>query len=138
MRALAALLLMAPGLARAEALVATHVLRAGTVVTEADVTMVEAEIPGAVTTLEAALGQEVRATVYAGRPLTEETIGPPAVVDRNQIVPLVFQTAGLAIVAEGRALARGGVGETIKVMNTSSHTTVLGVIGADGTVRVNP
>lgn len=138
MRALATLLLLAPGLAQAEALVATHVLRAGTVLTEADVTLVDAEIPGAITTLDAALGREVRTTVYAGRPLTPETIGPPAVVDRNQVVPLVFQTAGLAIVTEGRALARGGVGETIKVMNTSSHTTVLGVIGADGTVRVNP
>jgi flagella basal body P-ring formation protein FlgA len=138
MRALTALLLLAPALARAEALVATHVLRAGTIVTEADVALVEADIPGAIVTLDAALGQEIRATVYAGRPVMADVIGPPAVVDRNQIVPLVFQTSGLAIVAEGRALSRGGVGETIKVMNTSSHTTVLGVIGADGTVRVNP
>jgi flagellar basal body P-ring formation protein FlgA len=136
LRTLVALLLV-PLSARAEALVSTHVLRAGSVIAEADVTLVDAEIPGAVTAMTEAVGQEVKATIYAGRPITRDNIGPEAVVVRNQIVALVYSRSGLAIMAEGRAMARGGVGEQIKVMNTSSHTTVLGVIGADGMVRVN-
>ncbi len=137
MRAALALALLLPFSARAEALVATHVLRASSVITEADVTLVEADIPGAATSLEEALGQEVRQTIYAGRPVALDNIGQPALVDRNQLVSLIYQQGPLAIIAEGRALARGGVGEVIKVMNTSSHATVTGVVGPDGMVRVS-
>lgn len=137
MRGALALLALLPLPAGAEALVTTHTLRAATVITEADVTLVEAEIPGAVTRLEDALGQEVRETIYAGRPVGTDNIGPPALVQRNQLVSLIYQQGPLAIIAEGRALARGGAGEWIKVMNTASHTTVQGVIGADGMVRVS-
>ena len=43
---------------------------------------------------------------------------------------------GLRILTEGRALARGGVGDVIRVMNLSSRTTVSGRIAADGSVHV--
>jgi flagella basal body P-ring formation protein FlgA len=58
------------------------------------------------------------------------------VVERNQIVPISFLSGGLAIKAEGRALARGGVGDVIRVMNLQSRTTVSGQIAPDGQVLV--
>ena len=58
-------------------------------------------------------------------------------VERNQTVSLVFRSAGLSILTEGRALTRGGVGDQIKVMNLASRMTVTGIIGTDGTVLVN-
>ena len=138
MRVFAALLALIPVAAPAESLVATHLLRAGGVIAAGDVALVDAEIPGAVTSLQAAVGQEVKTTIYAGRPITPDDIGAPTLVDRNQLVALVFQQGGLAITAEGRALSKGGLGDVIRVMNTSSHTVVKGVIGADGRVRVGP
>ena len=57
---------------------------------------------------------------------------------RDRIIPLAYAAAGLTLLTEGRALARGGVGDVIEVMNLSSRNKVLGVIGPDGVVRVGP
>ena len=128
------ILLAAP--AGAESLVALRTLPAQTVVTEADVALVEAQIDGALTAVAPALGQEVRTTVYAGRPLRAENLGPPALVDRNQTVTLVYLAGGLTILAEGRALARGAEGEVIRAMNLSSKTTVSGRVDGQGRLVV--
>ncbi len=138
MRGLLALLAMMPVAAQAESLVATHLLRAGGVIAAADVALVDAEIPGAATSLQDAVGREVKTTIYAGRPVTVDNIGAPILVGRNQLVALVFHQGRLAITAEGRALAKGAAGDVIRVMNTNSHTIVKGVVGADGRVLVSP
>ena len=57
-------------------------------------------------------------------------------VKRNQIVTLAYEKAALRIEAEGRALGAGGIGEVIRVMNSTSRVTVSGRIAADGTVVV--
>lgn len=138
-RAVGAVLILSAPPVFADALVATRVIRAGTVLSELDVNLVEAEIPGAATALDQVVGQEVRVTIYPGRPVLTDNIGPPALVQRNQIVPLVYQAGPLAILAEGRALSKGAEGEVIRVMNTTSHVTVSGQVGPDGMVRVaNP
>ena len=71
-------------------------------------------------------------------PILPEDIGPPALVERNQIVTLAYDRAGLSIRVEGRSLARAGVGETVRVMNLSSRSTLSGRVQADGTVLVSP
>ena len=125
-----------PGAASAESLVALRTLPAQTVVTAADVTLVAAQIDGALTELSPALGQEVKTTVYAGRPLRADNLGPPALVDRNQTMTLVYVSGGLVIHAEGRALARGAEGEIIRAMNLSSRTTISGRVDAQGRLIV--
>jgi flagella basal body P-ring formation protein FlgA len=134
MRWLMALLLATP--AAADSLVATHPIRAQTVLTADDFTVVDADIPGALSDPAAAIGQEARVTIYAGRPITKDNLGAAALVERNQTVSLIFRRGGLSILTEGRALDRGAVGDVIKVMNLSSKTTVTGTVGADGTVFV--
>jgi flagella basal body P-ring formation protein FlgA len=129
--------ILMPGLCFADSIVATRTVRALTVLTEADMTLVAAEIPGAMTDLDAALGQEARVTLYAGRPIRPGDLGPPATVDRNQIVTLAYEASGLGILTEGRALERGGTGDVIRVMNVASRSTVSGQIDADGSVRVS-
>lgn len=133
-RLLPLILLAAP--AQADSLVALRTLPAQTVVTESDVALVEAQIDGALTAIAPALGQEVRTTVYAGRPLRADNLGPPALVDRNQTVTLVYLAGGLTILAEGRALARGAEGEVIRAMNLASKTTVSGRVDGQGRLVV--
>lgn len=129
------LFLLAPP-ALAQTLVATRTIRPRSLLTAADVTVVKGSVPGTLTAADQAAGQEARVVLYAGRPIRRGDVGPPAVVERNQIVPLAYHRGGLRIMAEGRALARAGAGETIRVMNTASHSTVTGVVGPDGTVTV--
>jgi len=120
----------------ADTLVAARTVRSHAIITPDDITIKDVAIPGALTFPEEAIGQEARVVLYAGRPIRPGDIGPAAIVDRNQIVRLIFQSGSLQIVTEGRSLGRGGVGDFIRVMNLSSRTTVSGIIAADGSVTV--
>ena len=122
--------------AQAQSVIAARTLRAQTVISAQDVTLSEATIPGAYTALDEVIGLETRVALYAERPVRSGEVGPPALVERNQIVPLIYQTGSLLIQAEGRALDRAGIGETIRVMNLASRQTVSGRIRADGTIAV--
>ena len=124
--------------AAADALIATRTIPAQRVITAEDFTLVAAEIPDALTDASLAIGLEARVAIYAGHPIRANDLGAMAVVERNQIIPLAFQAGGLAILTEGRALARGAAGDVIAVMNLSSRTKVFGTVGPDGTVHVVP
>jgi flagella basal body P-ring formation protein FlgA len=132
------LILMLPTAALADSVVATRTIRAQSVIVVDDLTTVAAEIPGALDNVAAAVGNEARVAIYAGRPVSADQIGPPAVVGRNEVVALVYATEALAITTEWRALARGAAGDVIRVMNLSSRTTVTGRVAADGSVVVEP
>jgi len=129
-------LLCAPGPALAEALLAAHTLRAQTLLTAQDLVVADREIAGALERLEDVVGQETREIIYAGRPILRSQIGRPALITRNQIVALVYETPAMRIVTEGRALGRAGLGERVRVMNTGSRTTVSGLVESDGSVVV--
>jgi flagella basal body P-ring formation protein FlgA len=120
----------------AESLVASRTIRAQVVVGPEDVTLVAAEIPGALGDPALVIGQETRVAIYAGKPIRAADLGPPTLVDRNQVVPLIYLSGGLAIATEGRALARGGEGDVIRIMNLTSRSTVSGRVGQDGAVYV--
>lgn len=124
--------------AMADSVVATRTIRAQTTLTSEDLTLVAMDIPEALTTTTAAIGQEARVAIYAGRPIRQADLGPSTIIDRNQIIALAYTAGGLTILTEGRALARGGVGDAIEVMNLSSRNKVMGLIGPDGVVRVGP
>jgi flagella basal body P-ring formation protein FlgA len=129
-------LLILPGPAWADSLIATQTIRAHSVVTLDDFTAVDADIPGALTDPAEVIGLEAKVTIYAGRPIMAKDIGAATLIERNQTVSLVYRSAGLSILTEGRALSQGAVGEVIKVMNLTSRLTVSGRVGADGTVYV--
>lgn len=136
MRALVLMAALAAGPAAADTLVALRAIRAQSLIGPQDVGLVATEVPGALTDPAQALGQEARVTLYPGRPIRPGDIGPPATVERNQIVTLGYQSGGLTILTEGRALDRGGTGDVITVLNLGSRNTVEGRIAPDGRVLV--
>ena len=133
-RGLLILLLATP--VSAESVVATRTIRAKALIAPEDLTLVSAELPGALTDPQVAVGQEARVAIYAGKPVRPDDLGPPTLVERNQGVRLVYVTGGLAISTEGRALGRGSEGDDVRVMNLGSRNTVSGRIGPDGAVYV--
>lgn len=137
-RAAALLLALAAAAAPAlaETLVAARTIRAQAILAPSDLKVIGADAPGALRDPAAAVGMEARRVLYEGRPIRPGDIGPPALIDRNQIVPLIYDRAGLVISTDARALSRGGEGDTIRVMNLASRTTVSGVVGIDGAVYV--
>ena len=121
----------------ADTVMPVRTLRAQTILTAADLVVSPVNVAGAATRIEDVVGQEARTALYAGRPVRLQDVGPPALVDRNQIITLIYTTSGLQIMAEGRSLSRAGVGDAVRVMNMSSRTTVSGTVQPDGTVRVS-
>jgi flagella basal body P-ring formation protein FlgA len=134
MRWLVLALLATP--AAAETVVAARTIRSQTVLGPADLAVIDGEVPGAAIALDEVLGLEARVILYAGRPVLLDQVGPPALVDRNQVVELTFREGALTITAEGRSLGRGGVGDTVRVMNLASKKTVTGLIMDDGSIVV--
>ena len=80
---------------------------------------------------------ETRVTIYAGRPVKLSDLTPPAVIERNQIVPLIYRRGSLSIQAEARALGRGAAGQSIRVMNLDSKATLTAVVDPSGAALVN-
>ena len=78
----------------AETIVATRTIRSQAILTESDIELIEQNIAGALTSPEDVIGMEARVVLYAGRPIRINDIGPPALVERNQIVTLYFSTGG--------------------------------------------
>lgn len=122
--------------ALAETVIANTVIRAGSTIAPEMVRLDPQTVPEALSRLEYAIGMEARVAIYPGRPVRPTDVGPPALVDRNQIVPLIYASGGLSIRTDGRSLSRAGAGERVRVMNLSSRTTVTGTVKADGSIHV--
>ena len=131
-------MLMLPSMSFAESYIALRTIPARSILTAADLTSVDADIPGAIADPMLVVGQEARVTVFAGRPILAANFAPPALVDRNQIVSLIYSHGTLQITAEGRALDRAGAGEPVRVMNLASRSTISGLVTDTGAVRVGP
>jgi flagella basal body P-ring formation protein FlgA len=129
-------LLLLPYAVVADTIVAARTIRAQTILTPSDLTLVPGDVPGALISPEEALGLEARVVLYSGRPIMAGDVGPAAIVERNQIVKLVYTTGTLSISANGRALGRGGPGDLLRVMNLTSKSTVSGIVAANGFVYI--
>jgi flagella basal body P-ring formation protein FlgA len=128
--------LVLPPSAGADSLVASKTLRSKTILSATDFIVSPQSVAGAVSIPDQAIGMESREILYAGRPIMADQIGRPALVQRNEVVVLVYETSLMRIETEARALGRAGLGESIRVMNLSSRSTVTGVVAASGRVVV--
>ncbi len=135
--ALVLLAALVAGQAAADTVVAARTIRSRAILGPEDLALVAGDTPGALSVLGDALGMEAKVNLYAGRPIRAGEVGAPAIIERNQIVPLVYTQGGLSISTDGRALDRAGVGDTLRVMNLTSRTTVTGTVAEDGSVAVS-
>lgn len=133
---LVVLALVLGGPAHAASVAPVRAIRAQTVIAASDLTLLDEETPGAIASVGEAAGLEAKVTLYPGRPILPSQLGPPALIERNQIVRMVFLRGPLAIEAEGRALDRGGPGERVRVMNLASKQIVTGAVAENGSVEV--
>ena len=114
-------------------LVATEVIKAGSILSEANT---ESEDGALSEDDRALLGREVRRTVYKGRNIDPANTRAPRLVARNQTVTVKYRSNGLEITLNGRAMADGGAGETVSVMNLQSRKLISGQIMPGGWVSV--
>lgn len=128
--ALATALLPAPLLAAD--FTAARTLPAGTVLQAGDIQVGDTSDEGA----HALVGLQTRVTIYEGKAILPSRLIAPMLIARNQLVTLVYEAPQMRIEAEGRALDEGQAGQSVRVMNLSSRTTVSGQVSPDGSVLV--
>ena len=122
--------------AAADTVVAARLIRAMSVIGPDDLTLAPGDAPGSAADPAALIGLETRVMLYPGRPILAEQVGAPTLIERNEVVALIYAAGGLMIETEARALDRGGEGDSVRVMNLASKKTVTGRVRADGSVAV--
>ena len=81
-------------------------------------------------------GLSPKRTLRVGTPIRATEVRPPVVVAKGTFVTLVLDTPNMTLTARGRALQDGADGDTIRVTNAQSRTTVEGVVTGAGKVAV--
>jgi flagella basal body P-ring formation protein FlgA len=91
---------------------------------------------GVVRDVRDAVGKEATRLVGHGEPLTSSAIAAPRAVRRGAVVTLLVEGRGFRVVARGIASEDGAVGDTIRVVNQTSHKEMAGRVEDDRTVRI--
>jgi len=84
------------------------------------------------------VGMAAKRSLAPERPLRQTDVQAPVVVTRGAIVTILLQTPVMTLTAQGRALADGAQGQTIRVTNTSSNRTIEAVVAGPDVVTVRP
>lgn len=125
-------------LADAATVEATRDIRRGDIIQQGDVTLSHNEgRRNEAASVDDVVGMEARSTIRRGRAVRFSDLRAPTLVERNQLVDIIFRRGSLVIRGEGRALRDGGRGERVRVMNLDSRTVVTGRINAAGQVEMS-
>ena len=81
-------------------------------------------------------GREAKRALRAGELIRASDLKRPTLVAKGSTVTMVFEVPGIALTSVGRAMAEGGQGDTIAVLNPTSYRQVSATITGPGTVRV--
>jgi flagella basal body P-ring formation protein FlgA len=77
---------------------------------------------------DSAIGMQMRKQVRAGQPLKTADLAKPDLVQRDQNVTLIYESAGLYLTIRGKAIENGAEGDVVNVLNLQSKRTVSGVV----------
>jgi len=81
-------------------------------------------------------GREAKRALRAGEFLRASDFKRPTLVAKGAAVTMIFEVPGMSLSAVGRALAEGGEGDSIAVLNPTSYRQVVGVVTGPGIVKV--
>jgi flagella basal body P-ring formation protein FlgA len=82
------------------------------------------------------IGKVARRTLLPGEAIPANAVDDAQLVTRGVTTQIIFQEEGLTISAMGAPLQSGSLGEQIRVRNVDTGRIILGVVQADGTVRI--
>ncbi|MGX5734389.1 flagellar basal body P-ring formation chaperone FlgA [Bosea thiooxidans] len=85
---------------------------------------------------QAVVGKAVRRTLLPGQPIPSNAVDDPKLVRRGVPAQVVFREADLVITGIVEPMASASVNEMVKARNPDSGLIVVGVVQADGTIRV--
>ncbi|MBO4520693.1 MAG: flagellar basal body P-ring formation protein FlgA [Alphaproteobacteria bacterium] len=122
--------------------VAARDLKAGQIITADDILTkrVAQEASGRAsdqTKAEDLIGKEVKRPLRSGQTIQTNDVRAQVMVAKGKIVTLNFAKGGIILSAQGKALENGGLGDTVRVMNSQSKTVVQGTVTGPETVSIH-
>lgn len=111
----------------------TEVLKASDIMVER---RPRAEVGADAAVRDQAVGMQMRHPMRAGRPLRVADIVRPDLVQHDQTVTIIYQTAGIYLTTRGKALDSGTEGDVVSVVNAQSKRTITGVVTGRGQVTI--
>lgn len=73
----------------------------------------------------------------AGQPISKLHVRVAPAVGRNTAVVLRFSRGGIELTGSGTALEDGQLGQSIKVLNPATRSTLIGTVHANNVVEIN-
>lgn len=120
--------------------VLTKSLRAGEIITEADIERkifpYERIHGDNVTDSGQLLGKSAVRSISPNRPIRISEVSAPAVIKKNALVQMRYKTANMEITTAGQAMKDGAKGDVIEVKNTNSKKIIQAVVVDANTVDV--
>jgi flagellar basal body P-ring formation protein FlgA len=130
---------------RIERMVKVPVLRenlsAGTIIGMKDIDYIEIAQrtlkTGIILNANKLTGMTPRRIINAGAPIDPANLEAPRLVERGDLVTMVFNEKGLQLTAQGKAMEDGAKGDRIRVTNSSSNKTVMAEVTDSKEVTLN-
>lgn len=92
--------------------------------------------PGAAQDPQQVVGQALRRPLSAEQPIMLADLATPLAIERGQSVTMIYDTPGMALTAQGRAMEGAARGAPVPVMNLTSRVVVEAQVVGPGRVRV--
>ena len=124
-----------------EAAVLTRDIDRNTLLKSSDVAMErrpKAEVGNDPAGRDGVIGLQTRRSLRAGQALHAADLAKPNLVQRDQAVTLIYQTAGIYLTVRGKATEAGTEGDVVSVLNLQSKRVVSGIVVGRGEVSISP
>ena len=138
----AVLLIASPaGAATVRIVVPAHDIVRGDVIGESDLTYATVDgnalMSGVPTKMEEIKGMQARRVLSAGQPFRGDDVRRPIVITKGQSVTMQFSAPGVELIATGRAMSEGGIGDMVTIQNLASFRMIAATVIAPGVVHAN-
>jgi len=120
--------------------VSTNVIERNSTIKPGDIKLVSRDITGISdhisTDLNSIIGKRAKTRINSETAIRKNMVGINNVVKRGDRVTILLENKQIKLSVPARALERGAVGDTIRVINTSSEKEVYAVVKSSKTVEV--
>jgi flagella basal body P-ring formation protein FlgA len=87
---------------------------------------------------DAVIGMAARRPLRAGAAVQARDLSAPMVVKRDEVVSVAFESGGISLTLQGKALKDAAVGDSVQVLNTQSKKVIEAVVAGPGKAVVGP
>jgi flagella basal body P-ring formation protein FlgA len=123
----------------ASALVYSRNMSAGEIVQAADLEWSDQAVIGdSIGQPDLAIGKAARRPLRAGSPVQLYDLLNPKVIHRDEMVDVAYETEGITLTLEGKAMADAAVGDPVDIINLSSKKVISAVASGPGKAVIGP